>query len=89
MPVLVKPIDPAATSIYAVELALWIGIMIAGLLFNAPIVLRRMLGKGGAPDAQEAVTEEDEQETQFETSSAFSSVRRSLPRRVMYRLRHV
>ena len=54
-----KPVDVAGAAIYAVELGLWLGIMILGVVYNLRNWLRR--SKTAAENSQEVIEMEEPQ----------------------------
>jgi len=70
--VLHAPIDPVAAVIYATELVLWVGIMIAGLGYNLPRAMKKhKTARQGDLEPQLASLER----TQSPASSVFGVVR--------------
>lgn len=76
-----SPLDKFAMGIYASELALWVGIMIAGLVYNLPRAIKRRLGpstiEAAVPD--EAETVEPQDDDQMSVFRSIHSRNRTLP----------
>ncbi|PWN37091.1 uncharacterized protein FA14DRAFT_159295 [Meira miltonrushii] len=75
-----SPADRIAAGIYASELGLWIGIILAGLVINARYYIqarRQIIPSNDLPeinDAREEVAQENQLERQSSVSSAFSRI---------------
>jgi len=81
--VLRSPVDKFALGIYASELALWVGIIIAGLVYNLPRAIGRRLGRqpeelASSLREETAEAQDDDQMSVFRSIQAES--KKTLPR---------
>jgi len=80
-----RPVDDAGIAIYAVELGLWIGIMLCGVVYN----LRSwLLARQTGEDVQDGPQDEDEVDASSTSSSVFHTAQpRSRTKEVLVRMR--